>query len=73
MATCDGAALPGATVTAEAAGSNCAAGGLKVQVGSGAASYVCNGATGQAGTSATARRSCAGALGDLKGRSSARI
>ncbi len=38
-----------ATVTPEPAGSNCALGGLKVQVGTGTPSYVCDGATGATG------------------------
>jgi hypothetical protein len=39
---CNGAAGQSATVTPEPAGANCANGGVSVQVGSGAPSYVCN-------------------------------
>ena len=39
-----------ATVNAEAPGANCASGGVKVQVGSGSASYVCNGTDGRSAT-----------------------
>jgi hypothetical protein len=42
-----------ATVANEPAGVNCAKGGVKVQVGDGTPSYVCNGADGTSGTNGT--------------------
>ena len=49
-ASCGGNDGQSATVTAEPAGANCVNGGVKVQVGTGTATYVCNGAKGTDGT-----------------------
>ncbi len=52
------------TVTTEPNGANCADGGVKVQVGGDAPTYVCNGASGAAGaTGATGENGNAGAAG----------
>jgi hypothetical protein len=50
-----------ATVTAEPAGANCATGGIKVQVGTGTPTYVCNGAAGADGRAAEVTAEPAGA------------
>jgi len=51
-AGCTGKDAAGVVVTQEPPGANCAAGGAKVQVGTDAPTYVCNGAAGENGQSA---------------------
>jgi hypothetical protein len=55
-----GAAGQSVAVTSEPAGSNCANGGAKLQVGSGPATYVCKGANGADGQSVTITSESAG-------------
>lgn len=51
-------------MTPEPAGTNCPAGGVKLQVGDGPPTYVCNGATGPSGTGQYDIDACAEAKAD---------
>ena len=58
---CNGSSAAQPTISTEPPGEHCAAGGVKVQVGEGTPSYVCNGATGATG--ATGDPGATGAAG----------